>query len=217
MVHIKKEKGDDAVARVITDLTIKRYYIFIPVITEHLPFDLIAYKDNKSFRIQAKYSSSGTIQNKTSWTDKNKTHHRFYDENDFDYYAIYIPQIDKIVYPSINFGGCRITHLIPNSPTPFYWYEDFLDFTNQASKKTYRDFNKSIMRPPTELTITSSIKRRIVDRPSKEDLFNLLWTMPTSQIAKQFNVSDKCIEKWSKSYGLNKPPRGYWAKHLCNS
>ena len=36
--------------------------------------------------------------------------------------------------------------------------------------------------------------------------------MPTSQVAKIFNVSDKAIEKRCKKFGIEKPPRGYWAK-----
>jgi len=55
--------------------------------------------------------------------------------------------------------------------------------------------------------------RRQVERPDKDTLKNLLWSQPTSQLAKQFGVSDKAIEKWAKAYGLKKPPRGYWTKH----
>jgi Zn finger protein HypA/HybF involved in hydrogenase expression len=47
---------------------------------------------------------------------------------------------------------------------------------------------------------------------SKEDLLELVWKIPTSQIAKQFNVSDKAIEKRCKLLGINKPSRGYWRK-----
>lgn len=53
--------------------------------------------------------------------------------------------------------------------------------------------------------------RRMV-RPSKEELQELIWAKPTSQLAKEFGVSDKAIEKWCKAYGIQKPPRGYWAK-----
>jgi hypothetical protein len=52
-------------------------------------------------------------------------------------------------------------------------------------------------------------KRKCV-RPLKEELQKLLWEKPTVQIAKQFGVSDKAVEKWSKRYGLTKPERGYW-------
>jgi len=44
-------------------------------------------------------------------------------------------------------------------------------------------------------------------------LAQLLWEKPTAQLAIDFGVSDNAIAKWAKSYGLNKPPRGYWAKN----
>lgn len=53
---------------------------------------------------------------------------------------------------------------------------------------------------------------RKVEHPSKELLNELLWSMPTTKIAKQYNVSDKAVEKWAKKYGLEKPSRGYWSK-----
>jgi hypothetical protein len=56
------------------------------------------------------------------------------------------------------------------------------------------------------------LKARKVERPSKEDLQKLVWEKPTIHIAKDFGVSDKAIEKWCKAYGIEKPPRGYWAK-----
>lgn len=58
----------------------------------------------------------------------------------------------------------------------------------------------------------SKLASRKVERPSKEELQRLVWTKPTSQLAKDFGVSDKAIEKWCKTYKIEKPPRGYWAK-----
>ena len=54
--------------------------------------------------------------------------------------------------------------------------------------------------------------RRKVARPTKEKLHKLIWSIPTTDIAKYYNVSDKTIAKWCKSYVINKPPRGYWTK-----
>lgn len=56
------------------------------------------------------------------------------------------------------------------------------------------------------------MKARKVDRPSKEELSKMIWEKPASCIAKEFGVSDKAIEKWCKTYGIKKPPRGYWSK-----
>lgn len=60
---------------------------------------------------------------------------------------------------------------------------------------------------------TTDIKRRkVINRPSKEELENMLWKIPTSAIAQKYDVSDKAVEKWAKKYNLTKPPRGYWSK-----
>lgn len=60
--------------------------------------------------------------------------------------------------------------------------------------------------------ICSQLASRRAIRPSKEELKKIIWTKPTTQVAKDFGVSDKAIEKWCKAYGIQKPPRGYWAK-----
>lgn len=61
--------------------------------------------------------------------------------------------------------------------------------------------------------ILPRLKSRRVDRPNKETLHKMLWEKPTTKIAKEFGVSDKAIDRWAKSYDINKPPRGYWTKY----
>lgn len=61
-------------------------------------------------------------------------------------------------------------------------------------------------------SIRFNFKNRKVERPSKKELQTLIWSKPTTLIAKDFNVSDKAVEKWCKAYGIQKPPRGYWTK-----
>jgi len=53
---------------------------------------------------------------------------------------------------------------------------------------------------------------KTISKPTKEELKNLLWQMPTVKIGLMFGVSDKAVEKWAKKFGLSKPERGYWAK-----
>jgi hypothetical protein len=48
--------------------------------------------------------------------------------------------------------------------------------------------------------------------PSPEELEQYVWGMPTTHVAEIYGVSDKAIEKRCKKLGINKPPRGYWAK-----
>lgn len=43
---------------------------------------------------------------------------------------------------------------------------------------------------------------RKVDRPSSDDLFILIKTLPFTGIGKRYGVSDNAVRKWAKSYGL---------------
>lgn len=134
MKHHTKEKGDIAVTKIISDLTEKGYDICLPI-SEHLPFDLIAYKDHISHRIQCKYAVDGAIAPKTSWSDKNGYHEKKYNLCDFDYFAIYLPEIKICVYPSSIYMGKKITTKLPNSAKPFYWYEDFYNLPKRRKEK----------------------------------------------------------------------------------
>jgi hypothetical protein len=213
MKHHTKEKGDLAVTKVIADLTEKEFDILLPI-SENLPFDLIAYKDNISYRIQCKYASDGIADYKTSWADKKGNHTKKYSTNDFDFYGLYLPDIKICVYPAIIFKGHKISTQIPNSTTSIYWYEDFLQPTTNATRKTFKDFGLTYDQMAQSVNIGKDrLTQRKVIRPSKEELEKLLWEKPTSQLAIQFGVSDKAIEKWAKSYKISKPSRGYWSKH----
>jgi len=209
MIPEKKLKGDIGAIQVIADLAKKGYILFTPVVCESLPFDVIAYKDGVSLRIQCKYSSDGLVYSETSWTDKSGTHKKKYSNSDFDYYGLYLPNIDKVVYPSVKMKGITIATEVRNSATPFYWWEDFTNFTDAADKRTYRDFGKEITKTLSE---DSRIKTRKVTRPTKEELTTLLWEIPTQRLAKKYGVSDVAISKWAKAYKIEKPPRGYWTK-----
>lgn len=48
--------------------------------------------------------------------------------------------------------------------------------------------------------------------PTKEILEKLVWEKPSSKIAEEYGVSDRCIGKWCTKYGIKKPQRGYWTK-----
>ena len=212
MIPEKNLKGDIGATQVITDLVKKGYVIFTPLVCESLRFDIIAYKDGLSKRIQCKYSSDGHIREGTCWSDRRGNHKRKYKNDDFDYYGVYLSKIDKVIYPSILFKGIVVSTELGNSAQPFYWWEDFIEFTDVADKKTYKHFNLKLTKTVTEKVIESRIKNRKVPRPTKDVLQKLLWEIPTVQIAKKYNVSDNSISKWAKSYGIDKPPPGYWAK-----
>lgn len=199
------KKGNIAAAKIICDLTDKGYDVFISPISEYLPFDLIAHKNGQLFKIQCKYSSTGMLNSRRDGGSKGPI---AYDDSDFDYYAVYLSDVDKVIYPSIKYKGCVIATHLRDSGSGFYWYEDFFDFTSDAQKKTFRDFEYAL----SGRGGASREKRMKIIWPSAEELQKMLWEKPTIQIAKELGVSDKAVAKWAKYYKLTKPPRGYWSK-----
>lgn len=109
-LHHTKVKADIGVAKTIADLTIKGNIPCLPL-SEHQSYDLVVVlQDGKAVRLQVKYATlkkNGTIEVKfrTSWADKNGTHVKHYRESDFDYYAIYCPEKDVVLYVP-NSKGC---------------------------------------------------------------------------------------------------------------
>lgn len=47
---------------------------------------------------------------------------------------------------------------------------------------------------------------------SRESLFALVWERPSTQVARQFGISDVALAKLCDKLQVPKPPRGYWAK-----
>lgn len=66
-----------------------------------------------------------------------------------------------------------------------------------------------------QLKNTKNISKK--NRPSVDELIEMLWSIPSTQIAKRYSVSSKAVEKWCKKNNLSKPPRGYWAKQKSTS
>lgn len=80
-------------------------------------------------------------------------------------------------------------------------------------RKIMTDFNLKLK--PRELSILeieSKIKQRKINRPSKDELKNLIWSKPMTKLSEELKVSDKSISKWCDFYGIETPPRGYWIK-----
>ncbi|MCP5089730.1 MAG: hypothetical protein GY949_02280 [Gammaproteobacteria bacterium] len=100
--HHTKDKGDLGVLKAQIDLFEQGFTIFIPL-TEHCPFDLVAYKDGEFRRVQVKYRAKdrfGKVDVKfsTSWADKHGTHTSPIDKNEVDLYCVYCPDTDECYY-----------------------------------------------------------------------------------------------------------------------
>ena len=106
-MHHTKEKGDLGVLKAQLDLFEQGFTILLPL-TEHAPFDLVAYKDGSFVRIQVKYRKldrTGRLEVKfsSSWADRNGTHTAAVDKQSVDVYCVYCPDTDECYYldPSI--------------------------------------------------------------------------------------------------------------------
>ena len=100
--HHTKVKGDLGVLKAQVSLYEQGYLILQPV-TEHAPFDLVAYKDGIFKRVQVKYKSLDktgalTIHFRSCWADKNGTHMQAVDKSEVGLYCIYCPDTDECYF-----------------------------------------------------------------------------------------------------------------------
>lgn len=66
----------------------------------------------------------------------------------------------------------------------------------------YKEECKEISKGSTRCNSCAKKLERVVDRPSKEDLFNLVKSNPFTKVGEMFGVTDNTIRKWCRSYGL---------------
>lgn len=203
------KKGDLAVGKAIARLIELNYEILTPF-SLHLRYDLVICKNNIFKKIQVKYSADREVASRTGQRLADGWNPNYYEEGDFDYYAVYLPEIDRVLFPSIKYAG--ITFAIEPQPVPFWWFEDFLDLTDDATKRIYEEFEETErINNLNQRSKAPRFARRMVDRPTKEALEKMVWEKPTTQIAKMYGVSDKAVEKWCKIYEIKKPGRGHWS------
>jgi ribosomal protein S27E len=71
---------------------------------------------------------------------------------------------------------------------------------------TYRGKKNKINRVKEKKVRVGKLKFNI----TKEELEKLIWQIPTTKIAKMYNVSGNAIAKRCKKFGIKKPSRGYF-------
>jgi len=47
---------------------------------------------------------------------------------------------------------------------------------------------------------------------TRNELYEQIWSIPTTKLARSFGISDVAVGKICKKYSIPKPPLGYWAK-----
>ena len=101
--HHTKDKGDLGLVMVIADLVRHGIRVYLPL-SEHQPSDLIALDGSgRVARVQVKYRTlepTGvvTVDFRNTYSDSHGSHKKLADHSQFDCYAVYCPQTDKVYY-----------------------------------------------------------------------------------------------------------------------
>lgn len=94
------------------------------------------------------------------------------------------------------------------------WYNPELNYpirTSGIGQQTKKGYNQNNFCEKCGVQIYKTAKlcekcmhesQRIVDRPSREELKELIRKLPFTQIGKKYGVSDNAIRKWALSYNL---------------
>ncbi|HWL45188.1 MAG TPA: group I intron-associated PD-(D/E)XK endonuclease [Ilumatobacter sp.] len=110
--HHTKDKGDLAVAKVISDLVERGALVLLPL-TEHAPFDLVAYLSGDFHRVQVKYRTATrgavSVRFESFWADRHGVHTRAMPRDEVDVIAIYCPDTDTCYYIDPSRFGMSVT------------------------------------------------------------------------------------------------------------
>jgi len=140
-LHHTKVKADIGVAKCIADLVGKGCVPCMPL-SEHQPYDIVAVLgDGLVVKLQVKYATlkHGAVEVKfrTSWADKHGSHTKHYNESDFDYYAIYCPEKDKVLYVPNNPSSPKVIRFektLNNQGKFVKWANDYRVIKRESSE-----------------------------------------------------------------------------------
>lgn len=195
-------KGNIALTKVISDLTEKGFEVFFPL-SEHSTVDLVALVDKQPIKLQIKYSSNGIFRKYTiRHGSDGKRYEKFYGIDDFDFYAGYLPTVDKVIYVPLEMGGHEVRSELPDQQASFYWYEDFLTFKVVHNRRKTSEFKKLSFKP----------RKHLSKMPDKLILEKLVWKKTKEEIAIIYGVSGSIVSRWCKVNDIKCPDRGYWIR-----
>lgn len=220
---VTKTKGMLGVAHAILSFARRGIPTFQAVGTEHLPYDLVIVVEDRFYKVQVKHrkatNKSVMVPKETVWSNAKGTHARRYEKSDFDVVALYIPDLDQVLFVPFEMCG-KVISLEPRVTQDYYWWEDFKEFPPRQVKKR----TKAASRPksfrlniPVELAATSTAALRSgrptkIAWPSPEEMTKWVLTEPVKKISERLGVSDNAVRKHCQAYGISLMPRGHWAK-----
>jgi hypothetical protein len=141
-MHHTKVKADIGLGKVIVSLTMMGFVPCIPL-SEHQPYDIVAVaKDGSTCKIQVKYAGlkkNGTIDVhfRRSWADSKGSYTKAYSEDEFDFYAIYCPEKEVVLYVA-NDKNCpkaiRFDKPANNQTRYIKWADNYLTIKRESSE-----------------------------------------------------------------------------------
>lgn len=145
-MHHTKGKADIGLCKVIADLAIKGYVPCMPL-SEHQAYDLIAVDRLGSvIKLQVKFASlksNGVIdvRFRRSWADSKGSYTKPYSKGEFDYYAIYCPEKDTVLYVPLE-ADCpkaiRFDKPANNQHRSIKWADDYQNIKRESSETIRR-------------------------------------------------------------------------------
>ena len=223
-----KWKGALGAAKAIAAFAALRIPAFQAVAVEHLPYDMIVAFADSFQKVQVKYREAGaagtvTVPDATSWSNSQGAHRRPYRRADFDVLALYIPDVDRVLFLPFTMVGKTVS-LRRHQSAGYYWWEDFLEYPPRSPAKHPPVLSRRALHlaarsatgavGPSECALPSSPTGRPskIRWPAPEELARLVDSMPVSALALQLGVSDNAVRKHCRSWGVPLKPRGHWAR-----
>lgn len=208
--NTNKEKGNSGLVAAIAYYGFKGYTISLPL-NDTQDYDLVVDNGEKLLKVQVKATSQRTPQGYTTFSVKScggtagTTYKTIKDTNvDIifvltelqEMYEIPIEEITSV--SSMNLGPDRQCFRVDSLDTVYTLkkQEYIIKKCSKCGKEIgHRNENGLCIQCTGE-------NRRVVERPSKENLLLELQESNFTQVGKKYGVSDNTIRKWCKAYNL---------------
>ena len=212
-----KDKGNIGDAIVLAEFVKMGIQVSIPF-GDNARYDLIADFNNKLNKIQIKYCNSLSENNSivcpcASSTNHTTNKHYSTYENDVDYFVFYLAPWDICVLVPITEIGDKKSICFrkdkPSTGNNYHLVQDYcfssvfkIEETENLSFQTKQNYCIDCGAPITASATrcrscsAKQQQRKVENRPSREELKNMIRTEPFTKIAQKYDVSDKSITKW---------------------
>ena len=207
-----KEKGNSGLVAAIAYYGFRGYTISLPL-NDTQDYDLIVDNGKKLLKVQVKATGQRseygyTIVNVASSGGTSGKVYKTVKDTDIDILFVVtekqelyeIPIEEVTTEKTLNLGPDRQCFRVDNIDTEYIskiqHTEKEIKYCTECGKILGKRNNSGLC-----VSCTNK-KHRKVERPSREELKNLIRTTPFTTIATQYGVSDKTISKWCKAEGL---------------